>query len=444
MGRYKEALEHQIQAMDIFDKSKNNKLLVMGQNTKGLILMGLGREDEAEALFNQALILAEENHFIEDQSTIIKNIGLLHFQKKAFQKALTFFKQSVHLDSTHGFTRGLAYGFQNKGKTLAHLEDYKSALTVLEHGVRLSRMIEDQRNLVNCFLGLSMGHEGLNNLERSIAYCDSGLVLSKQLDIPELTWRLFHLRARQNRKLNAHDKAVNDYSESINIIETMRSDMQAEAMQQGFLENKMDVYSELISYLFELNRIEESFNVAERAKSRSFLDMLSARPLRLTEKDSAAYYQVISAQDRIRTIKDQIRELNQALKSAVSYSAEKELEELSVRLISQEAHAAQLLKDLQHQNPELASLLSVDPWPSERIRSIIPDSTALVEYYVSESELFIWILTASSIQTKKITGRPRWTRKKLWRHFMIMSLRLVKSGRTIRITYGPCGFPAAK
>ena len=69
-------------------------------------------------------------------------------------------------------------------------------------------------------------------------------------------------------------EAVDLYKQAVAVVDRMRAAIKVEEFQNGFLTDKQDVYKELVLVLLKLGKVEESFNYAERAKSRSFIDLL--------------------------------------------------------------------------------------------------------------------------------------------------------------------------
>ena len=66
--------------------------------------------------------------------------------------------------------------------------------------------------------------------------------------------------------------------ESLGIIESMRARVVPSAdVRADFLEGKQGVYAEAVELLVEVGRADEALEIAERARARAFLDMLSAR-----------------------------------------------------------------------------------------------------------------------------------------------------------------------
>jgi CHAT domain-containing protein len=46
--------------------------------------------------------------------------------------------------------------------------------------------------------------------------------------------------------------------------------------------------------------------------------------------------------------------------------------------------------------------VNVDPWRVERIQTLLPDSTALVEYFLTKKELFSWVVLGDRVVSKRV------------------------------------------
>jgi CHAT domain-containing protein len=44
----------------------------------------------------------------------------------------------------------------------------------------------------------------------------------------------------------------------------------------------------------------------------------------------------------------------------------------------------------------------VDPLPVERVQALLPDSTALIEYYLSKDEIFTWFITSKTLSLSRV------------------------------------------
>ena len=53
---------------------------------------------------------------------------------------------------------------------------------------------------------------------------------------------------------------------------------------------------------------------------------------------------------------------------------------------------------MRQENAELAEMISVDPMSVDQIQSLIPQETAIIEYFLFGDKLFSWFITANDIR----------------------------------------------
>jgi len=119
------------------------------------------------------------------------------------------------------------------------------------------------------------------------------------------------------------------------------------------------------------------------------------------------------ADDRIRNL---LEKLNK------EYSKPREKREGVLRLtrtLQQERqNYQQLLHEIQAENLEYASLISVNPLNLKEIQSFIPDRTAFLEYLILEDKTFIFILTRNELHVEHVEV----TQKRL--HGTVLAFRI--------------------
>ncbi|MCJ7811815.1 CHAT domain-containing tetratricopeptide repeat protein, partial [bacterium] len=390
-GDYRRALFNQAKALEEFESSGDVVRLVMAYSTQGLIYYGLGELNQAKQAEEKALVLAENTERLADQATILKNMGMIFIQEKDFDQAYDAFFSASHIDSSLGFRRGLAYDYWNLGNLLVHQGQIEQSIPLLKRGLNISREIEDKRNEVQSLYGLGKAYHLFGNQKTALAILDSGVVAASGLMIPERLWRLYRQRAIVLETMGQDEKALIDFQRAIEIVEGLRAELKIDALQQGFLDDKMDLYVDVINHLVKMNRMREAFHFVERAKSRSFIDLLGNQRLNLIQAQDAllgreqeARLAVQEAQDRVSSFVLRGRSLSEL--------EQEEMKQWDAELDKRRGAYEAILVSIQTESPELASFVSVDPWSLEQIQNILPDSSALVEYYLTDKLSFCWVV----------------------------------------------------
>ncbi len=82
--------------------------------------------------------------------------------------------------------------------------------------------------------------------------------------------------ARTHQALHQYERARREYERGVQLLEQNRAWLDRERERSFFLARGRDVYDELVLLLYDhLGQVEAAFEYAERAKARSFLDLVS-------------------------------------------------------------------------------------------------------------------------------------------------------------------------
>ena len=391
MSRYREAVYCQEQAMRIFQDTDDRKRLAMAYSTEGLIHMSLGDTEKAISSEKKALDLASVEGGEADQAAILKNMGLIALRRNEFDDAYAYFNRAVILDSTIGHVPGLALDYRNLGKTLVEMGHVERGIRRLRQGLALSKERNDIRNTAHCYYEIGRAFQCQNRPVQAIAYLDSGLTVAGSIDIPELIWRLHRQKGMSLRQINRIPDALAEYNAAIRFIEEIRADLKVEAYQQGFLDDKMDLYTDMIDLMIMIGRKEDAYHYVERAKSRNFIDLLGNRDWAFSGDRGGWLGREKALQDSIQTATLRVKALSSLPERTESEN--RMLSEWTALLNERRRHYQDLLTEIQAQNPELASFVTVNPLTINEVSAGLPDSTGLLEYYLTPSSVHVWLIT---------------------------------------------------
>jgi CHAT domain-containing protein/Tfp pilus assembly protein PilF len=400
MGNYRQALADQQTALGTFERTGNTRLLALAHSTLGLIYMSLGDITRAENLEQEALDLAEAAGSEADQATVLKNLGLISLRREAVDRAYNYFLEASRIDSMLDFRRGLAYDYRNMGSLLTRLDRSDEAVQWLRKALNLSREIGDRLNEIQSLYGLGQAYAQTDRLPRAMAVLDSSINGASELQTPDLLWRAYRLRAGVLSRMGQNRQALDDYQKAVDVVEKMRAELKVEAFKQGFLDDKMDLYVDVIQHLLDIGEREEAFFFAERAKSRNFIDMLGNRQLDLSsvqeerlEEEREARLSVQEAQEMVSVF---------ALRKGPLLKADLEEKAYWQETLSRRRDQLEELRiQIQADNPELASLISVDPDRAEKIQIRLPVDALVVEYFVSRDAIMIWTVNRRQVRVHK-------------------------------------------
>jgi len=393
-ARYQEAFRMQRKVYDLAEEHGWTLEKVMALNTSGLIWWTLGDSERALRELDAALDLAGTLSGRSDEvATTLNNMGLVYRKLGRFEKALEVLEEALRIDRRINSRWAIAYDLRNKGLTLLRMGRPDDAIPLFEEALPIAAVIGNRINQSKTLLALGEALSMGDRVEEATGRLKEALAFSRSMALREVEWRalfgLARLRLRQGEKAEA--KAL--LFSAVEVIEGMRAEIRLEQLKDGFIADKMEVYETLIPLLLDLGETESAFDMAERSRARNLIDLLGNQRLNLRGVMDQRLY------DRMRALKARAREQERLLAQADT-EAEKSVYGPALRRVQDQYR--DLMLEIQESNPELATLVSVDPLTLSEIQEHLDSGIALLAYYVVPQEVLCWLVGPQSVELFRI------------------------------------------
>ncbi len=390
-GNYQKAFRFQKESLKIAEAGNDKRQQVFIYNTLGLIYWTLNDSERALEHLNHSLGLAEEIRSPLDVASANNNIGLVYRKDKNYERSVEFFNKALKKDIELKSKWGQGYTHRNLGMSIMRMGQLDAAEPHIVKAIELSREIGNKTNLVKSML--ESGHLALekNDCNKATPIFQETGDLAEKLNIPEVHWRALRGGGVCLARAGKRSEAVELYKQAVAVVDGMRAAIKVEEFQNGFLTDKQDVYKELILVLLDLGQVEESFNYAERAKSRSFIDLLGNQKISLKNDVSQKLYNQLTDQ------KQNIRSIEDALGAARSGEDEEVIKEISGSLVKARTRYQDLLIQAKEESPEISNFITVESITLKELDGLLEPQVALVEYLVTKNELVAWVIRQGSI-----------------------------------------------
>jgi CHAT domain-containing protein len=222
---------------------------------------------------------------------------------------------------------------------------------------------------------------------------------------PEIEWQLRFEKGRIFEKQKNIYAAFLEYSKSVEIIEKIRGDLNVEEFRSAYMTDKMHVYERLIMLLIEYGKtglfdelkeppVESAFYYSERARSRSFLDMLGN--IKISSKETSDTM-LLDKEFRLRL---QIQKVTKEIE--MNKPNETDTEELEKHLGFLNEEYLKTLDLIKLSNSDYNSLVSVEPSGLPEVQELLSDKNVIIEYWIGEEKSVIWVVTNKVIEAKII------------------------------------------
>jgi CHAT domain-containing protein/tetratricopeptide (TPR) repeat protein len=397
-GRYQEAfdLREQVEKSAVAEQWPLEQ--VMAKNTGGLIWWTLGDNKRALLELRGALERAEKLAVRRDEvATTLNNIGLVQRESGEYAKALETLEKALVIDRKLGSRWAMAYDLRNLGQTRLKMGDAAAALQQFSEAAAMAADIGDKVNLAKIYLARGDAEAELK-LPAAAASYRSALEIADALLLREVRWRALFGLARLQNRAGDRAKAVASYQQALETVEGLRAEIKLDQLKDGFLADKMDVYSGLVSLLVDLQRSDEAFAVAERSRSRNLIDILGRQRLSLKGSVDQDLY------DRQNRLKEQMMEQESL---SVQAANPKERARYAQALEKLRGDYQDLLIDIERKRPELLALVRVNPTTLEEVRKLLEPGVVLLSYYQLPDRLLCWKIDRdrSTLVIQKISAK---------------------------------------
>jgi tetratricopeptide (TPR) repeat protein len=421
LGRGNEALATHEAAASVFEEAG----LTLPYATA---LCNIGEANRQLANYWSSLVAFEKAHRlyddldeITDKSQLILDTANVYLDLNLYPEALTAYQRSSTLLREAGLAHDCARALWGMGVTLAATSNFEEAERALSEAAELFAAAGNSSLLCGVMLGQSLVQEKRGNPDASLAHARRALelvlekdwsvqrvyahlrmvdvllpdvngaephlmaarLLSERLALPQLRQRLNERLGRLRRLQGSDEEALVALEEAIDEIERLRDTVTHESIRASFLLDKIGAYEELL--MVHLSRWAESdprgvFAVAERAKSRGLVDLLTGVARR------GAPVAEEPVQEHIRSLQSDLNATYNQLLGIGEVPPRVPLPDLHGRTVELEREISELrLRAVPATSDPFTTAAPPDVWEE------LPSDVTLLAYHVTGDEIIAFV-----------------------------------------------------
>ncbi len=292
--------------------------------------------------------------------------------------------------------------------------------------------VQNTEGIVKAKLGLSRVSRIRGESNEAFALAHQAYTESVQ---PELKWQAVFEMGQAKQLEGSISEARKYYEDAVAGIDAIRANITIEDLKTSFTNTKVDVYDRLILLLLknkskwpdidEKEAIERAFQYSERARARSFLDMLGNKKFnaRTTEDTTLLNKEQFMCLKMSRLV----QEINR--RTGTASTTQDLLNELQS---VQQAHK-DILDQINLKNSAYRSVTIAEPPDIREIQNTIDSNTVLIQYWVSDSALIIWTLTNLELKVKIIEAERNEIHRLVNAYRNLIAFKIDDEGITKRI-----------
>ncbi len=181
MDDYKEAMHYHLQALKINDSIGNKHGSAIALNSIGNINFSMGRLDEALQYFKQSLEIETLVGSKLGMAINFNNLGNVYKQRKLYDTALEFYNKSFDMNSQIKSKKGIGICLNDIGSIFSLQGDSKQALNHFLQALTLFQEAGDKRYIADAAYNAGSEYFKINNYASAIALIDSSLHISMSI-----------------------------------------------------------------------------------------------------------------------------------------------------------------------------------------------------------------------------------------------------------------------
>ena len=391
----------------------SGETLVQAQAQKwlGNILLAYEQPDDAITWYERSLSLlnagiekagVEGNEpaaiWLDERENVLSNTAVVYKNRRQFEEAADLFRRVLSQDSARGDRHRVAVSLYNLGDVY---HQWGVAAGNRKDTARFVVLQQNARQLFLQSLSAAPTADAWLNLGNNYAVTyqlDSAVYAYRQAETiyGQKGYRVHRALALGNigvlsiwRRHSA--EAAEALKNSISIIEELRGNLSSIDVRSSFVSDKFYIYENLIGILVDTGHVEEAFEYVERAKARSFLDMIGNKAIG-SGKDRRPEVQVLIEEER--QLQKRIADLMTVPDSAAV-------------LGNVIARHREVIGWLREKDPEYASVKSIDPVPVKELQGMLDDSTALLEYFIGERSSFVFLVRHDTLLARRLNLKSK-------------------------------------
>ncbi len=408
-------------------------------NNMGIIYLDRGDFENARKVLEEAEELIQLYNMPGDIG-VYTNLGSLFLQTNDLKKAENYITRVLRLATNLNYPLTIADAWMNLGVVYNNEERYKDALAAYNEAMKIYEKLNIQPRIAALMnniaslnqhqgslelalesqlealrihqelnmpfdLALDYGNLGtiyldMKEVTKSEEYFKKSLELAQKLNYSQMIWYCQTGLGRILLEQGKREESLVYFKQAIDILEGLREKLTSAEMKRGFFENKLLAYDLTIEVLWDLGRFEEAFNYTERARARSFLDILGGTILKVKDEDKEMVNRLQDLETRIVSLQEKER---QERAKPVEEQNTAYLEELQKILEKLQQSYLQVKEDLNYYSPEVASLVTINPLTLDKVKTVLGEEIIFLDYYITGDRILVWVVEQEGIKTKEIS-----------------------------------------
>jgi CHAT domain-containing protein/tetratricopeptide (TPR) repeat protein len=389
-GQYDLALQDYRSALAIYEQVGAQAEFLEALHDYGQLHLLLGDSASAERDFKRALGMARKIGLERGITLNLVALGDVEYRRQRPDAAVALYEQARQRAAVTGVQHALAVSLLRLARVNRAQQKATLASTQTEQALAIARDIGAAGLEAEALFSRAELARVQKRLDHALRDYRAAERAGARIGDPDLLWQIHFGRARVQEAHGDVNAAIASLELAIGLIEGVRGRLQEPRFRSGYVEDKFDVYLELMRLQLELGRTADAFSTAERLRSRSFVEQLGGRatvPLSAGDRRTEAEFR-----ERMRRLQESLLDTGD---DGMPAYPERALNRFSQELLRVEHEYQAFLDD----RARVHTVAAAPPGAASIQRRLRADQ-ALLEYVVGDETVVVFVLTARGLAVK--------------------------------------------
>ncbi|MBD3342362.1 MAG: CHAT domain-containing protein [Candidatus Lokiarchaeota archaeon] len=215
LGQYQEATALSEEALALAQKLVENEIEAGILNNLGTFYRGMGKFQEAMAILKRSLAVNQQLGFVHGMGLALGNIGDVFVQISDYDSALVYYERALIIAKESGDKRLHADILSSIGVAFSYMGEYETANENSKKALSLYQEIDDRNGRANELTNMGIAHIELGNYTKALDLLNSANAIAKEIDDSYLQHiqldnmgHVFHFLGDFKRALKHHRQAL--------------------------------------------------------------------------------------------------------------------------------------------------------------------------------------------------------------------------------------------
>jgi CHAT domain-containing protein/tetratricopeptide (TPR) repeat protein len=389
-GRYDLGLRNYRAALATYEKVGAQAEFLEALHDSARLHLLLGDSASAESDLKRALGMARSIGLDRGITLNLISLGDLEFRRQRPEAAIALYEEARQRAAAAGVQQALAQSLLRLARVNRSQQRVAPASAQTDESLAIARKIGAPGLEAEALYSRAELARVGKRYDLALENYQAAASAQARIGDPDLLWQIQFGRARAQEASGDVSAALASLEAAVRLIEGVRGRLQESRFRSGYVEDKFEVYLELMRLQLQQGRTADAFSTAERLRARSFVEQLGGRAsVPLSASDRRAELEL---RERVRRLQLSLVETDD---DGVPAYPERAMHRFSQELLRAEKEYQAFLDD--HASVHAAA--DAVPDPSSIQRRLAVDQ-AVLEYVVGPHSLVVFVVTARGIVVK--------------------------------------------